>query len=105
MPCYTRVQMTTEFRIKNFDELEAALKAKGWEVQNYGDRLYFRENQFHDWVTIINEKASFTKGDEEFVNKAKRYYAEHVVKKVAKRKGFKYQQAAGSNKIKLSRSY
>lgn len=105
MPCYTQVKMTQKFQAGNYDLLEAALKAKGWEVQRSGSTLWFRENQFHDWVRVENEAAQFTQGDEAIIEKAKRLYAEHVVKTVAKKKGFKYQQAAGSNRVKLSRSY
>lgn len=106
MPCYTRVEITTEFQIQNFDQLEIALKAKGWEVQRNAQAFFYRKSAGQEWVRVENGKASFyDEATRATLNEAKRAYAEHVVKMVGKRKGFRVQQAAGSRTVRLSRSY
>lgn len=106
MPCYTRVEITTEFQVANYEQLAAALKAKGWEVQVSGQALFCRKDKRHEWVRIEAGRASFyDEATRATINEAKRAYAEHVVKLVGKRKGFRVQQAAGSRTLTLKRSY
>ena len=101
MPCYTRFSVTTTFEGGDVDALIAALQEVNLRGHSRADLRRHAENIIaQGYVKIVGRIAE---NDPEVLDRLKRSYAEKVIEKQAKARGYRVRKNTRTGRMELSR--
>lgn len=92
MPCFTVRTMSLQLGVANFDMLEKALRASGFQVYKQGTKTLSIVAPNGTRATIDGDEIIVRQGSEQVVNEVKRSYSTYAVKTAAKKYGWVLKQ-------------
>jgi hypothetical protein len=102
MPCYTRRETTVVIEAADKDILKAGLEAAGFDrVEQSAGGLRARHKQSGEQITIRDGR--LTVQTESLINEVKRAYSHEVVRRTAKKFGWKLTETKEQNQYRAAR--
>jgi hypothetical protein len=102
MPCFTETRMEVDFKVRNFDLLEDAVKSLDYTVERGSDHISFYAD--HGRITIRDGSIDVDERDRHLINKLKQRYSREVIKTVTKRYGWALHETSKNKFLARKRS-